>query len=63
MMPIDGTNIYGNASKYRSIRFNRTEELHENLTTAIAILIECAETADTTDTDHQVLPEEPARAG
>ncbi|MFT8720713.1 IS1182 family transposase [Acetobacter sp.] len=58
---IDGTKIDANASKYRSIRYDRAKELRETLATDIAILMDQAETADTTDTDHQVLPEELAR--
>ena len=52
---IDGTKIDANASKSRSIRYDRAEELRETLATDIAILMERAETADTTDTDHQAL--------
>ena len=58
---IDGMKIDANASKYRSIRYDRAKELRETLATDIAILMERAETADTTDTDHQALPEELAR--
>ncbi|WP_408886880.1 transposase, partial [Komagataeibacter swingsii] len=58
---IDGTKIDANASKYRSIRYDRAKELRETLATDIAILMERTETADTTDTDHQALPEELAR--
>ncbi|MFW7266891.1 IS1182 family transposase [Gluconacetobacter sp. Hr-1-5] len=58
---IDGTKIDANASKYRSIRYDRAKELREKLTADIATLMERAEAADATDTDHQALPEELAR--
>jgi hypothetical protein len=57
-VPIDRTKINTNASKYRSIRYDRAKELHEMLATDSAILMERAEAADTTDTDHQALPDE-----
>lgn len=60
---IDGTKIDANASKYRSIRYDRAKELRETLATDIAILMERAEMADTTDTDHQALPEATGPAG
>ncbi|ACI49970.1 transposase IS1182 family protein [Gluconacetobacter diazotrophicus PA1 5] len=58
---IDGTKIDANASKYRSIRYDRAKELREKLATDISTLMERAEAADTTDVDHQALPEELAR--
>ncbi|WP_342627943.1 IS1182 family transposase [Nguyenibacter vanlangensis] len=58
---IDGTKIDANASKYRSIRYDRAKELREMLATDIAGLMERAEAADATDTDNQALPDELAR--
>lgn len=49
---IDGTKINANASKYRSICHDRAKKLREKLATDIGILMERAEAADTTDTDH-----------
>lgn len=60
---IDGTKINANASKYRSIRYDRAKELREKLATDSAILMERAEAADTTDMNHQTLPDELARRG
>ncbi|GCE81992.1 hypothetical protein MSKU9_0133 [Komagataeibacter diospyri] len=59
---IDGTKIDANASKYRSIRYDRAKELREKLATDIATLMERAEAADATETDHQALPDELAAA-
>jgi transposase len=55
---IDGTKINANASKYHSTSYDRAKELREKLATDIAILIECAKAADTTDTDDLALPDE-----
>jgi Transposase DDE domain len=58
---IDGTKIDANASKYRSIRYDRAKDLRKKLATDIATLMERAETADATEVDHQALPNELAR--
>ncbi|NVN38735.1 IS5/IS1182 family transposase [Komagataeibacter xylinus] len=61
VVSIDGTKIDADASKYRSVRYDRIKALREQLAVDIAELMEQAEQADTTDTDPQALPEELAR--
>ncbi|QOF95900.1 IS1182 family transposase [Novacetimonas hansenii] len=58
---IDGTKIDADASKFRSIRYDRMQELRAKLAGDIADLMECAETADATEIDPQALPAELAR--
>ncbi len=58
---IDGTKIDANASKIRSVRYDRAQALREKLATDIAKLTAAAEAADATDKDPQALPEEIAR--
>lgn len=61
VVSIDGTKIDADASKYRSLRYDRIRELREQLAVDIAKLMEQAEQADTTDGDLQALPEELTR--
>ncbi|EHH66877.1 transposase IS1182 family protein [Gluconobacter morbifer G707] len=61
VVSIDGTKIDADASKYRSVRYDRIRALREQLAVDIAKLMDQAERADTTDTDPQALPEELAR--
>lgn len=58
---IDGTKIDANASKIRSVRYDRAKALREKLTTDIAALTAKAEAADVEDSDPQALPREIAR--
>src|ERR1700712_4670008 len=58
---IDGTKIDANASKIRSVRYDRACELRAKLSADIALLITQAETADTDGQDPQALPAELAR--
>jgi transposase len=58
---IDGTKIDANASKIRSIRYDRAKELRAKLRADIAALTAHAEAADAEDHDPQALPAEPAR--
>ena len=58
---IDGTKIDANASKIRSVRYDRAQQLREKLAADIAALTEKAEAADAEDTDPQALPAEIAR--
>ena len=58
---IDGTKIDANASKIRSVRYDRARELRARLAADIAALTAQAEAADATDQDPQALPEELAR--
>lgn len=58
---IDGTKIDANASKIRSVRYDRARELRDKLTADIAVLTAQAEAADVTDQDPQALPAELAR--
>lgn len=61
---IDGTKIDANASKIRSVRYDRAKALREQLDRDIAELMARAEAADAADApDPQVLPEEIARRG
>lgn len=62
MVSIDGTKIDANASKIRSLRYDRARALRDKLATDIAALTARAEAADTTDdADPQALPAEIAR--
>lgn len=58
---IDGTKIDANASKIRSVRYDRAQELRAKLAADIAALTAQAEAADATDHDPQALPLELAR--
>jgi transposase len=58
---IDGTKIDANASKIRSVRYDRAKELRAKLAADIATLTAQAEAADTQDVDPQALPAEIAR--
>jgi transposase len=58
---IDGTKIDANASKIRSVRYDRAKELRAKLTADIAELTARAEAADVEDNDPQALPAEIAR--
>ena len=58
---IDGTKIDANASKIRSVRYDRAQELRAKLAADIAALTAQAEAADAIDQDPQALPEELAR--
>ena len=58
---IDGTKIDANASKIRSVRYDRACELRAKLAADIADLTAQAETADTESHDPQALPAELAR--
>jgi Transposase DDE domain/Transposase domain (DUF772) len=60
---VDGTKIEANASKIRSVRYDRAKELRARLAADIAALTAQAEAADAEDApdDPQALPEEIAR--
>lgn len=58
---IDGTKIDANASKIRSVRYDRARELRAKLAADIATLMAEAEAADAEDRDPQALPAELAR--
>jgi hypothetical protein len=58
---IDGTKIDANASKIRSVRYDRARELRIKLAADIAALTARAEAADAEDSDPQALPAELAR--
>jgi transposase len=59
---IDGTKIDANASKIRSVRYDRAKALHAKLAADIAALTAQAEAADAEDApDPQALPKEIAR--
>ena len=58
---IDGTKIDANASKIRSVRYDRAKELRARLTADIAALTAQAEAADAGAHDPQALPAELAR--
>lgn len=58
---IDGTKIDANASKIRSVRYDRARQLRARLASDIAILTARAEAADAEDLDTQALPAEIAR--
>src|SRR4051794_16901990 len=61
MVSIDGTKIDANASKIRSVRYDRAQVLREKLAADIAELTAKAEAADAEDSDPQALPTEIAR--
>ncbi len=58
---IDGTKIDANASKIRSVRYDRAKALRARLATDIATLTRQAEAADAQDQDPQALPAALAR--
>ncbi len=58
---IDGTKIDANASKIRSVRYDRAKELRAKLAADIATLMAQAEAADADERDPQALPAELAR--
>jgi transposase len=58
---IDGTKIDANASKIRSVRYDRALELRAKLAADIAALTAEAEVADAADHDSQAQPAELAR--
>ena len=58
---IDGTKIDANASKIRSVRYDRAKELRAKLAADIADLTAEAEAADAEGVDPQALPAEIAR--
>lgn len=58
---IDGTKIDANASKIRSVRYDRAKELRARLAADIAALTAQAEAADACAVDPQALPAEIAR--
>jgi transposase len=58
---IDGTKIDANASKIRSVRYDRAQRLRDKLAADIAELTAKAEAADAEDEDPQALPAEIAR--
>lgn len=58
---IDGTKLDANASKIRSVRYDRAQELRAKLAADIAELTAKAEAADAEDVDQQALPKEIAR--
>ena len=58
---IDGTKIDANASKIRSVRYDRACELRTKLAADISALTAQAETADAERSDPQALPHELAR--
>lgn len=58
---IDGTKIDANASKIRSVRYDRAQQLRAKLRADIAAITAKAEAADAQDIDPQALPAEIAR--
>ncbi len=60
-VPIDGTKINANASKIRSVRYDRAKDPRAKLAADIAALTAQAEAADAADHDPQALPAELAR--
>jgi transposase len=59
---VDGTHIKANASKHKSVRYDRAGELEEQLRQDIAKLLEQADASDREDRpDDQELPQEIAR--
>src|SRR4051812_17067939 len=58
---IDGTKIDANASKIRSVRYDRAQALRAKLAADIAELTAKAEAADAQDSDPQALPREIVR--
>ena len=64
LVSVDGTKVDANASKHRSVRYDRAKELVEQLRADIDELMSKAEQADTKGAlDSQSLPEELARPG
>ena len=62
LVSVDGTKMYANASKHRSVRYDRAKELVEQLRADIDELMNQAEQADTKGAlDAQSLPEELTR--
>jgi transposase len=61
MVSIDGTKIDANASKIRSVRYDRAQALRDQLAADIAELTAKAEAADAAAEDPQALPQEIAR--
>ena len=62
MVSIDGTKIDANASKIKSVRYDRAKALREQLSEDIAVLTAQAEAADSEDVaDPQALPAEITR--
>jgi transposase len=62
MVSVDGTKVDANASKHRSVRYDRAKALVEQLRADIEELLEQAEQADSSaGADSQSLPEELAR--
>ncbi len=61
VVSIDGTKLDANASKIRSVRYDRAQALRAKLAADIAALTAQAEAADTQDIDPQALPAEIAR--
>ena len=58
VVSIDGTKIPANASKRKSVRYDRAGELLEHLETEVTALMGKAEQADQNDEDAQRLPDE-----
>ena len=58
---IDGTKIDADASKIRSVRYDRAQALRAKLAADIAVLTAAAEAADVEDSDPQALSREIAR--
>lgn len=59
---VDGTHIRANASKQKSVRYDRAGELEQKLREDVEKLLDQAEASDTEDTaDEQVLPQQIAR--
>jgi transposase len=58
---IDGTKLDANASKIKSVRYDRAKALREKLSADIAMLMNKAEAADAEGDDPQALPAEIAR--
>jgi len=59
MVSVDGTKVDANASKRKSLRYDRAKELRQQLQQEIAVLLERAEQSDSEDVgDDQRLPEE-----
>ena len=58
---IDGTKLDANASKIRSVRYDRAQELRARLVADIEAMTARAEAADISDQDAQALPAELAR--
>ncbi|MCA9646352.1 MAG: transposase, partial [Myxococcales bacterium] len=62
IVSVDGTKLNANASKHRSVRYDRAGELSKKLRADVASLLEQAEQADRSNAvDPQALPKELAR--